>query len=162
MGTHPEAFGRPRSRRASIYMVMLRSLLRVSLLASTSALQLPRALPAIHVAAAPANARAHTFASASTLEDEIKSTIASDKVVVFSKDYCPFCLSTKKLLDGMGVKYTTIEINLLPNGPDYQAALTTISGQRTVPNVFIGGTHLGGNDDTQRAAKSGKLAELLK
>ena len=33
--------------------------------------------------------------------------------------------------------------------------------QRTVPNVFVGGKHLGGNDDTQQAARSGKLAELL-
>jgi len=100
--------------------------------------------------------------AAGPLEEEITSAIAASKVVVFSKDYCPFCTQTKATLDGMGVDYTVIEINLLPNGAEYQAALTTISGQRTVPNVYVGGTHIGGNDDTQAAAKSGKLAEMLK
>jgi len=138
-------------------------LIRVSLIASSAALRVPSAVPAIHLAAAPVSAlRARTFASESTLDDEIKGAIAASKVVVFSKDYCPFCKATKELLDGMGVEYSAIEINLMSNGADYQAALTGISGQRTVPNVYIGGVHLGGNDDTQKAAKSGKLEEMLK
>merc|ERR1712106_927994 len=55
----------------------------------------------------------------------------------------------------------TIELTELENGPEVQDALLELSGQRTVPNVFINGEHLGGNDDTQKAAKSGKLDELL-
>ena len=50
----------------------------------------------------------------------------------------------------------------MDNGPEIQSALLDISGQRTVPNVFIKGKHLGGNDDTQAAARSGKLEEMLK
>ena len=49
----------------------------------------------------------------------------------------------------------------MDNGSEVQAALLDISGQRTVPNVFIKGKHLGGNDDSQAAARSGKLKELL-
>ena len=49
----------------------------------------------------------------------------------------------------------------MPDGNDIQNSLIQLSGQRTVPNVFIKGQHLGGNDDSQRAAKSGKLQELL-
>jgi glutaredoxin 3 len=36
-----------------------------------------------------------------------------------------------------------------------------LSGQRTVPNVFVRGRHLGGNDDTHRAHRTGQLAKLL-
>lgn len=50
----------------------------------------------------------------------------------------------------------------MENGAEIQSALLDISGQRTVPNVFIKGKHLGGNDDTQAAARSGKLEEMLK
>jgi glutaredoxin len=46
-------------------------------------------------------------------------------------------------------------------GADLQAELAALSGQRTVPNVFVGGEHLGGNDDAQKAAKDGTLQALL-
>ena len=90
-----------------------------------------------------------------------KAVIASSDVVVFSKSFCPFGTRTKNLFDGMGVNYKVLELNEIDNGADVQAALLEMTGQRTVPNVFIKGQHLGGNDDTQAAAKSGKLAELL-
>jgi len=91
----------------------------------------------------------------------VKSSVASDKVVIFSKTTCPFCRKTKDLFDGLDVKYTSVELDEMDNGPDVQDALLDSSGQRTVPNVFIGGVHLGGNDDTQNAAASGKLQEML-
>ena len=49
----------------------------------------------------------------------------------------------------------------MEDGADIQAALLDLSGQRTVPNVFVKGEHLGGNDDTQKAAREGKLQEML-
>lgn len=49
----------------------------------------------------------------------------------------------------------------MDDGADIQSALLDLSGQKTVPNVFIKGQHLGGNDATQEAAKSGKLQEML-
>lgn len=50
----------------------------------------------------------------------------------------------------------------MDDGADIQGSLLELSGQRTVPNVFIKGKHVGGNDDCQGLAKSGKLAEMLK
>lgn len=47
----------------------------------------------------------------------------------------------------------------MPDGSAIQAALQEISGQRTVPNIFIGKKHIGGNSDLQ--AKSGELKGLL-
>mmetsp|Transcript_41584 Transcript_41584/g.88605 ORF Transcript_41584/g.88605 Transcript_41584/m.88605 type:complete len:138 (-) Transcript_41584:86-499(-) len=90
-----------------------------------------------------------------------KSEIASNDVVVFSKSYCPFCTSTKQLFSSMSINAKVIELDQMDNGPDVQGALLDLSGQRTVPNVFIKGEHLGGNDDTQAAARSGKLEKML-
>lgn len=90
-----------------------------------------------------------------------KVEIASNDIMVFSKSFCPYCTKTKTLLDGMGLAFNVVELDKIDNGADIQAALLEISGQRTVPNVFVKGTHLGGNDDTQAAAKSGKLREML-
>lgn len=96
------------------------------------------------------------------IEEEIKVTIAATKVVVYSKSWCPFCQKTKALFDGLGVPYTAVELDERDDGAEVQEALLGITGQRTVPNVFVGGKHLGGNDDTQRAAKSGALQDMLK
>lgn len=99
--------------------------------------------------------------ASASLEDEIKSTVADNKVVVYSKSWCPFCQKTKALFDGLGVEYTAVELDQRDDGADVQEALLGMTEQRTVPNVFVGGKHLGGNDDTQKAAASGKLKELL-
>jgi glutaredoxin 3 len=101
-------------------------------------------------------------ASAGDLEAQIKSTVAESKVVVYSKSWCPFCLKTKALLDSMGVEYKAVELDELDDGAAIQEALLGLTKQRTVPNVFVGGAHLGGNDDTQRAAADGRLQEMLK
>lgn len=61
----------------------------------------------------------------------------------------------------MNIDATIHELNKMEDGPDVQQALLELTGQRTVPNVFIKGNHIGGNDDTQAAAKSGKIQELL-
>lgn len=81
---------------------------------------------------------------------------------MFSKTYCPFCSATKRLFERMGVDAEVIELDEMANGGEMQAALLKLSGQRTVPNVFINGEHLGGNDDTHAAMRSGKLEEMLK
>ena len=83
------------------------------------------------------------------------------QVVVFSKTYCPYCTATKQLFESMNINAKVVELNEMDNGAEVQSALLDLTGQRTVPNVFIKGKHLGGNDVTQAAAKSGKLQEML-
>eukprot|EP00579_Thalassiosira_antarctica_P000951 CAMPEP_0201866754 /NCGR_PEP_ID=MMETSP0902-20130614/1224_1 /ASSEMBLY_ACC=CAM_ASM_000551 /TAXON_ID=420261 /ORGANISM="Thalassiosira antarctica, Strain CCMP982" /LENGTH=94 /DNA_ID=CAMNT_0048391781 /DNA_START=144 /DNA_END=428 /DNA_ORIENTATION=- len=90
-----------------------------------------------------------------------KSAIASNDVVVFSKSYCPFCKKTKELLTSKGIDFKVFELDEMDNGAEVQGELMVISKQRTVPNVFVKGKHLGGNDDLQKAAKNGKLQEML-
>ena len=61
----------------------------------------------------------------------------------------------------MSVNAKVIELDQVDNGDDIQRALQVISGQRTVPNVFVKGQHLGDNDDTLAAARNGKLKQML-
>jgi len=96
-----------------------------------------------------------------TSNELTKSTIASNDVVIFSKSYCPFCKATKKLFSDMDIDATVTEMDEVDNGDAIQGELMVLTGQRTVPNVFIKGEHLGGNSDVQAAAKSGKLQEML-
>jgi glutaredoxin 3 len=96
-------------------------------------------------------------------QPEITSLIENNKVVVFSKSTCPFCSSTKRLFERMAiVNVVVIELDLLPEGREIQSLLQEMTGQRTVPNVFVNGKHFGGNSDIQMAAKSGALQEILK
>lgn len=86
--------------------------------------------------------------------------------VVFSKSYCPFCNNTKRILDGYGAKYAHYELNQEEDGTDVQEALRKLTGQRTVPNIFIGKQHIGGNSDFEEIEAHGKdgktLEDLLK
>lgn len=94
--------------------------------------------------------------------DFAKNEIDSNNVVIFSKSYCPHCTKTKELFGGLKVDGTVIhELDQMDNGADIQASLLDMTGQRTVPNVFIKGKHVGGNDACQAANASGKLKELL-
>ncbi|KAI8018342.1 hypothetical protein LOK49_LG04G03634 [Camellia lanceoleosa] len=86
---------------------------------------------------------------------------SSNPVVVFSKSCCRFCVSVKKLLTDIGATYKVIELDAESDGDDVQSALLEWTGQRTVPNVFVGGNHIGGCDKTMAMHKEGKLVPLL-
>lgn len=64
------------------------------------------------------------------------------------------------MLNQLGAKYYAVELDEEPDGSSIQAALKILSGQSTVPNIFIGQKHIGGNSDLQ--AKKAELPELLK
>ncbi|KAK6198064.1 putative thioltransferase [Scheffersomyces amazonensis] len=105
------------------------------------------------------------FKSAGPVTPEIlsglKSNIDSAKVVVYSKTYCPYCKSTKSLLESIGQEYKVVELDTISDGLTLQNGLLELTGQKTVPNVFISGKHIGGNSDIQALNASGKLKELL-
>nr|CAA89699.1 glutaredoxin [Ricinus communis] len=90
-----------------------------------------------------------------------KELVCSNAVVVFSKTYCPYCTSVKKLLDQLGAKYKVVELDTESDGSEIQTALAEWTGQRTVPNVFIGGKHIGGCDSTTAKHSQGQLVPLL-
>eukprot|EP00533_Pseudo-nitzschia_delicatissima_P012159 CAMPEP_0197277290 /NCGR_PEP_ID=MMETSP1432-20130617/16883_1 /TAXON_ID=44447 /ORGANISM="Pseudo-nitzschia delicatissima, Strain UNC1205" /LENGTH=184 /DNA_ID=CAMNT_0042743469 /DNA_START=23 /DNA_END=577 /DNA_ORIENTATION=+ len=95
--------------------------------------------------------------------NKIENLVQNNKVVVFSKSYCPFCVATKNLFKAMNIDAEVLELDQMgKEGAEIQSALFDLTNQRSVPNVFVGGKHLGGNDDTQAAARNGKLQEMLK
>lgn len=81
------------------------------------------------------------------------------EVVIYLTRTCPFCNMAKRLLDGKGVSYETIDIG---NDRDAWAALEEKSGRNTVPQIYVGEHHVGGFDDLSAADKSGELDRLLK
>ncbi|KAH9996505.1 thioredoxin-like protein, partial [Russula vinacea] len=68
-----------------------------------------------------------------------QKTIAENRVVIFSKSYCPYCSRAKDLfathLPDVHVK--VLELDLRDDGPDIQGYLAQLTDQRSVPNVFI-------------------------
>eukprot|EP00536_Pseudo-nitzschia_multiseries_P010388 jgi/Psemu1/203138/e_gw1.315.25.1 len=94
---------------------------------------------------------------------KIQNLLDNNKVVVFSKSYCPFCVATKDLFKALNVNAEVLELDLMGNeGVELQTALFKKTKQKSVPNVFVNGKHVGGNDDTQAAARNGTLQEMLK
>jgi glutaredoxin 3 len=93
----------------------------------------------------------------------IQKEIASFQIVVFSKTYCPYCTQTKDLLTAKFPDTTLAvhELDRMPDGSALQQALQDLTGQRTVPSVFVNTKHIGGNSETQTAFRSGQLASML-
>ena len=91
----------------------------------------------------------------------VQDLINNNKVMIFSKSYCPFAAKAKKIFTDGGVAGHIIEMDQIDGGDAMQSALKDLSGQRTVPNVYINGKHLGGCDDCVAAKGNGKLKEML-
>ena len=81
------------------------------------------------------------------------------KVEIYTGRLCGFCTAAKRLLDSKGVNYTEIPVD---GGPDIRATMIQrANGRRTVPQIFINNTHIGGCDDLYALESEGKLAKLL-
>ncbi|PKA64588.1 Glutaredoxin [Apostasia shenzhenica] len=93
--------------------------------------------------------------------EKAKLLVSSNPVMVFSKTYCPYCTKVKDLFSKLGVQCKIIELDVESDGSEIQAALAEWTGQRTVPNVFISGKHIGGCDRVMEKHSEGKLVPLL-
>ncbi|MBA3253632.1 MAG: glutaredoxin 3 [Pseudomonadota bacterium] len=80
-------------------------------------------------------------------------------VVMYSTAVCPYCQRAEALLKARGVG--EIEKILIDVDPARRDEMTTRTGRRTVPQIFIGDTHVGGFDDLSALDRGGKLAPLL-
>nr|XP_035122914.1 glutaredoxin-2, mitochondrial-like [Callithrix jacchus] len=93
--------------------------------------------------------------------NQIQKTISNNCVVIFSKTSCSYCTMAKKLFHDMNVNYKVVELDLLEYGNQFQDALYKMTGERTVPRIFVNGTFIGGATDTHRLHKEGKLLPLV-
>ncbi|XP_058207474.1 monothiol glutaredoxin-S10-like [Rhododendron vialii] len=106
--------------------------------------------------------RAMTASFGSRLEETVKKTITENPVVVYSKTWCSYSSEVKSLFKRLGVQPHVVELDQLgPQGPQLQKVLERLTGQHTVPNVFIGGKHIGGCTDTVKLYRKGELESLL-
>ena len=80
------------------------------------------------------------------------------KVEIYTTPYCPYCAAAKSLLGAKGVDYTEIDV-LAPAARELMTQRA--HGRRTVPQIFIGETHVGGYDDMAALDRRGELDSLL-
>ena len=79
-------------------------------------------------------------------------------VVIYSSDYCPYCMRAKQLLSRKGVAFTEINVD---GEPQLRAEMARKAGKTSVPQIWIGATHVGGCDDLHALDRAGKLDPLL-
>uniref|UniRef100_A0A1I7ZVT3 Glutaredoxin-1 n=2 Tax=Steinernema glaseri TaxID=37863 RepID=A0A1I7ZVT3_9BILA len=94
----------------------------------------------------------------------VDGLLASKKVVVFSKSYCPYCHKAKAALQSLNLlpgSLEWIEIERREDCDAIQDYMGQLTGGRSVPRVFVGGKFLGGGDDTVAAKKNGTLQKKL-
>lgn len=81
------------------------------------------------------------------------------KVIVYSKEGCPYCRMAKELLAARHINFEEVRVDLDTEKLD---EMMRLSNRRTVPQIFINGQSIGGYDDLAALVKSGKLDGLLK
>lgn len=81
------------------------------------------------------------------------------EVTIYATMFCPYCSRAKRLLDGKGVQYTEIDVDMTAGAREEM--VKKAGGRRTVPQIFIDGAHVGGSDDLHALDRAGKLDPML-
>lgn len=81
------------------------------------------------------------------------------KVTIYTTKTCPYCYAAKSLLAKKGAKYDEIDVSY--DVDVRQRMMIKANGRRTVPQIFIGETHVGGSDDLHELDRRGQLDGLL-
>ncbi len=80
------------------------------------------------------------------------------QIEVYTQSFCPFCSRVVALLTKKNVPFQEIDA---PHGSAERAQATQRSGRTTMPQIFIGGAHVGGCDDLMALERSGRLDAML-
>ena len=78
-------------------------------------------------------------------------------ITLYESNRCGYCHAARRLLDGKGWAFDSIVVD---GKPDIRARMEELSGRHTVPQIFIGDTHVGGFDDLADLDSDGRLDEL--
>jgi len=122
----------------------------------------PPAPATIHPAAAPAP----PVALDPEAERFVDDLVRDEPVVLFALEWCEFCWSVRKLFARLGIAYRSVDLDSVEyqagdRGGKIRAVLAARTGAKTIPRIFIGGTHVGGATDLFDAWRSGAARELL-
>lgn len=80
------------------------------------------------------------------------------KVTIYTTPYCPYCHAAKALLKKKGISFEEIDVQ---DRALRQQMMLRANGRHTVPQIFIGETHVGGSDDIHELDRRGQLDPLL-
>ncbi len=80
------------------------------------------------------------------------------KVEIYTTQWCPYCDAAKSLLQKKGVEYEEVDAD---DADTRMAMVERAHGRRTVPQIFVGETHVGGYDDMAALERRGQLDPLL-
>lgn len=81
------------------------------------------------------------------------------EIIIYTKDYCPYCVRAKQLLKQKGQAFKEIDISR--DEKLQQEMIEKSGGRRTVPQIFINGSSIGGFQELQALDSNGKLSSLL-
>jgi glutaredoxin 3 len=81
------------------------------------------------------------------------------RIVIYTTRMCPFCTAAKALLAKKGASYEEIDVSFDPQGR--HAMSERAGGRRTVPQIFVGDTHVGGCEELYALERAGSLDPLL-
>lgn len=81
------------------------------------------------------------------------------KIEIYTKAFCPYCPRAKSVFDRRGLMYQEYDITM--DSAKRSEMIARADGRTTVPQVFVGGHHVGGSDDLAAADRSGELDALL-
>ena len=79
-------------------------------------------------------------------------------VLIYTTQWCPYCIRAKALLEQKGVDYEEISVD---GKPELRAEMARKAGRTSVPQIWIDSTHVGGCDDLYALERAGKLDTLL-
>lgn len=79
-------------------------------------------------------------------------------IEIYTTPICPYCIRAKRLLDAKGARYDEIDVM---GDNEKRGEMMRRSGRRTVPQIFIGDTHVGGSDDLYALEQAGRLDAML-
>tara|TARA_B110000116_G_scaffold269285_1_gene284935 strand:- start:937 stop:1185 length:249 start_codon:yes stop_codon:yes gene_type:complete len=77
---------------------------------------------------------------------------------MYTTQFCPYCVRAKQLLAAKDVAVEEVRVDL---NPEERAKMMRLSGRRTVPQIWIGDTHVGGFDELWALDRKGELEPLL-
>lgn len=117
------------------------------------------------IAATPAAAQATAPAKPEAIA-QVEKIVTTTPVVLFALEWCEFCWSVKKMFTELGISFETIDLDSVAYqkndlGADLRAALRDMTGVPTIPQVYVGGQHIGGATETFDAFNSGALQDQL-
>jgi len=96
----------------------------------------------------------------------VEKVVRDEAVIVFALEWCEFCWAVRKLFTGLGIAYRSIDLDSVAYqardlGVKIRAVLKDRIGSPTIPQVFIGGCHVGGCTELFNAMANGSMQQLL-